>query len=104
MTRTNDRCESSHRILIAAGKEAAFIHSVTINFISYVVGPFEFRSVAAVPGVATIRAVTSLPVVATIRAVAAVLVATTPERTACHIQVKPSSPIRGVFGQRVGRG
>jgi hypothetical protein len=32
MTRRNDRCESSHRILIAAGKEAAFIHSVTVNF------------------------------------------------------------------------
>jgi hypothetical protein len=43
MTRKNDRCESSHRILIAAGKEAAFIQSVTINFISYVVGPFELR-------------------------------------------------------------
>jgi hypothetical protein len=44
MTRKNDRCESSHRILIAAGKEAAFIQSVTINFISHVVGPFELRS------------------------------------------------------------
>jgi hypothetical protein len=43
MTRRNDRCESSHRILITAGKEAAFIHSVTVNFSSYVVGPFELR-------------------------------------------------------------
>jgi hypothetical protein len=48
MTRRNDRCESSHRILIAAGKEAAFIHSVAVNFRSYVVGPFEFRSVEKV--------------------------------------------------------
>jgi hypothetical protein len=44
ITRRNDRCESSHRILIAAGKEAAFIHSVIVNFRSYVVGPFEFRT------------------------------------------------------------
>jgi hypothetical protein len=48
MTRRNDLCESSHRILIAAGKEAAFIHSVTVNFRSYVVGPFELRSVEKV--------------------------------------------------------
>jgi hypothetical protein len=48
MTRRNDRCESAHRILIAAGKEAAFIHSVTVNFRSYVIGPFEFRSVDGV--------------------------------------------------------
>jgi hypothetical protein len=41
MTKRNDRCESSHRILIAAGKEAAFIHSVTVNFRSYMVGPFK---------------------------------------------------------------
>jgi hypothetical protein len=45
MTKRNDRCENSHRILIASWKEAAFIYSVTVNFISYVVGPFEFRSV-----------------------------------------------------------
>jgi hypothetical protein len=32
MTRRNDCCESFHRILIAAGKEAAFIFSVTVNF------------------------------------------------------------------------
>jgi hypothetical protein len=48
MTRRNDRCESSHRILIAAGKEAVFIHSVTVNFRSYVVGQFELRSVETV--------------------------------------------------------
>jgi hypothetical protein len=48
MTRRNDCYESSHRILIAAGKEAAFIHSVTVNFRSYVVGPFEFRRVQEV--------------------------------------------------------
>jgi hypothetical protein len=48
MTRRNDRCESSHLILIAAGKEAAFIHSVTVNFRSYVVGPFELRTVEKV--------------------------------------------------------
>jgi hypothetical protein len=48
MTRRNNRCESSHRILITAEKEAAFIHSVTVNFISYVVGSFELRSVQAV--------------------------------------------------------
>jgi hypothetical protein len=48
MTRRNGHCESSHRILIAAGKEAAFIHSVTVNFRSYVVGPFELRSVERV--------------------------------------------------------
>jgi hypothetical protein len=48
MTRRNDRCESSHRILLTAGKEAAFIHSMTVNFRSYVVGPFELRSVQGV--------------------------------------------------------
>jgi hypothetical protein len=48
MTRRNDRCASSHRILIAAGKEAAFIHSVTVNIRSYAVGQFEFRSVQEV--------------------------------------------------------
>jgi hypothetical protein len=48
MTRRNDRCESSDRILIAAGKEAAFIQSVTMNFRSHVVGPFELRSVERV--------------------------------------------------------
>jgi hypothetical protein len=48
MTRRNDRCESSHRILIAAEKEAAFIHSVTVNFSPYVVGPFELRRVQEV--------------------------------------------------------
>jgi hypothetical protein len=48
MTRRNNRCESSHRILIAAEKEAAFIHSVSVNFRSYVVRPFEFRSVQTV--------------------------------------------------------
>jgi hypothetical protein len=48
MTRRNDRCESFHRILIAAGKEAAFIPSVTVHFRSYVVGPFELHSVERV--------------------------------------------------------
>jgi hypothetical protein len=48
MKRKNDRCESSQRILIATGKEAAFIHSVAVNFRSYAVGPFELRSVQAV--------------------------------------------------------
>jgi hypothetical protein len=47
-TRSNDRCESSHRILIAAGKEAAFIHSVTVDFRFHVVGPFELRNVERV--------------------------------------------------------
>jgi hypothetical protein len=44
MTRRNDHCESSYRILLGAGKEAAFIQSVT----AYVLGPFEFRSVEGV--------------------------------------------------------
>jgi hypothetical protein len=48
MTRRNDRFESSHRILIAAGVEAAFIQSMTVNFRSYVVDPFELRSVERV--------------------------------------------------------
>jgi hypothetical protein len=48
MTRRNDHCESSRRILIAAGKEAAFIHSVTVIFRSYVVGPLELRSLEMV--------------------------------------------------------
>jgi hypothetical protein len=48
MTRRNDRCESSHRILIAAGTKTAFIHSVTVNFRYYVVGQFEFCSVETV--------------------------------------------------------
>jgi hypothetical protein len=48
MTRRNDHCESSHQILLAAEKEAAFIHSVAVNFRSYVVGPFELRSVQGV--------------------------------------------------------
>jgi hypothetical protein len=45
MTRKNDHCESFHHILITAEKEAAFIHSVSVNSRSYVVGPFELRSV-----------------------------------------------------------
>jgi hypothetical protein len=48
MMKRNDRCESSHRILIAAGKEAAFIHFLTVKFRSYVVGPFELHSVEKV--------------------------------------------------------
>jgi hypothetical protein len=48
MTRRKNCCESSHRILIAAGKEAAFIHSMAVHFRSYVVGPLELRSVQTV--------------------------------------------------------
>jgi hypothetical protein len=48
MTKRKDLCESSHQILIAAGKEAAFIQSVTVNFRSYAVGPFELHSVERV--------------------------------------------------------
>jgi hypothetical protein len=44
MTRRNDGCESSHRILIVAGKEAAFIQSMT----AYAVGLFELRSLEGV--------------------------------------------------------
>jgi hypothetical protein len=48
MARRNDHCESSYRILMTAGKETAFIQSVTFNFRSYVLGPFELRSVEKV--------------------------------------------------------